>query len=211
MIVVEQRVEDDALDPGLDDAHLAPVLDGGERLGVERLDVRDAAGHEQEDDALRFRGVVIAMACLVLGYGVYITLHSKYDVYPEFAPPRVVIQTEAPGLAPEQVEALVTRPVENAVNGVAGLDTLRSQSVQGLSVVTVAFGDKVEYRVGASESEGRNLMPAPALQFHVMKWAYERGMRCYDLVAIPNADTPADATIIDRRACVRTATARSTR
>jgi CzcA family heavy metal efflux pump len=94
--------------------------------------------------SIRFRGVVIALACLVLGYGIYITLHSKYDVYPEFAPPRVVIQTEAPGLAPEQVEALVTRPVENAVNGVPGLDTLRSQSIQGLSIVSLAFQDKVD-------------------------------------------------------------------
>ena len=104
--------------------------------------------------SIRFRGVVIALACLVLGYGVYITLHSKYDVYPEFAPPRVVVQTEAPGLAPEQVEALVTRPVETAVNGVPGLDTLRSQSVQGLSVVTITFRDSVDvYRARQMVSE----------------------------------------------------------
>ena len=92
--------------------------------------------------SIRFRGVVIALACVVIGYGVYITLHSRYDVYPEFAPPVVVIQTEAPGLAPEQVEALVTRPVENAVNGAPGLDTLRSQSIQGLSLVTLHSGTK---------------------------------------------------------------------
>ncbi len=104
--------------------------------------------------SIRFRGVVIALACLVLGYGVYITVHSKYDVYPEFAPPRVVIQTEAPGLAPEQVEQLVTRPVENAVNGVPGLDTLRSQSVQGLSVIAINFQDKVDvYRARQMVSE----------------------------------------------------------
>ena len=107
--------------------------------------------------SVRFRGVVIALACLVLGYGVYITLYSKYDVYPEFAPPRVVVQTEAPGLAPEQVEALVTRPVENAVNGVPGLDTLRSQSIQGLSVVTIAFQDSVDvYRARQMVSERLN-------------------------------------------------------
>ncbi len=94
--------------------------------------------------SIRFRGVVIALACLVVGYGVYITLHSRYDVYPEFAPPVVVIQTESPGLAPEEVESLVTRPVENAVNGVPGLDTLRSQSIQGLSLVTLTFQDKVD-------------------------------------------------------------------
>lgn len=104
--------------------------------------------------SIRFRGVVIALACLVLGYGVYITLESRYDVYPEFAPPLVMIQTEAPGLAPEQVEALVTRPVENAVNGVPGLDALRSQSTQGLSLVTITFQDKVDvYRARQMVSE----------------------------------------------------------
>ncbi len=89
--------------------------------------------------SIRFRGVVIALACLAAGYGVYETARAKYDVYPEFAPPLVEIQTEAPGLSPQEVEELVTRPVENAVNGVTSLDTLRSQSVQGLSIVTAIF------------------------------------------------------------------------
>jgi CzcA family heavy metal efflux pump len=89
--------------------------------------------------SIRFRGVVIALACVVVGYGIYTALHARFDVYPEFAPPLVVIQTEAPGLSPEEVEALVTRPVENAVNGVGNLDSIRSQSIQGLSVVTAIF------------------------------------------------------------------------
>ncbi len=89
--------------------------------------------------SIRFRGVVIALACVVIGYGIYTALHARFDVYPEFAPPLVVIQTEAPGLSPEEVEALVTRPVENAVNGVGNLDSIRSQSIQGLSVVTAIF------------------------------------------------------------------------
>jgi Cu/Ag efflux pump CusA len=104
--------------------------------------------------SIRFRGVVVALACLVLGYGIYITAHSKYDVYPEFAPPRVVIQTEAPGLSPEEVEQLVTVPVENAVNGVPGLDTLRSQSTLGLSVVSISFQDRMNvYRARQMVSE----------------------------------------------------------
>ena len=60
--------------------------------------------------ALRFRGTVIALACLWLAYGMHVGLRAKLDVFPDFLPPQVTIQTEAPGLAPEQVEALVTRP-----------------------------------------------------------------------------------------------------
>ena len=82
--------------------------------------------------SLTFRGVVMALACTAVGYGIYATLDAKYDVYPEFAPPQVVIQTEAPGLSPEEVEALVTRPVEAVLNGVPELRTIRSQSVAAL-------------------------------------------------------------------------------
>ena len=89
--------------------------------------------------SLRFRGIVIALACALLGYGVYSLSQARYDVFPEFSPPRVVVQTEAPGLAPEQVEVLVTQPIENAINGVPGIESLRSGSIQGLSVVTVVF------------------------------------------------------------------------
>ncbi len=89
--------------------------------------------------SLRFRGIVIALACALFGYGIYSLTQARYDVFPEFAPPQVVIQTEAPGLAPEQVEALVTQPIENAIVGVPGIESLRSGSIQGLSVITVIF------------------------------------------------------------------------
>lgn len=89
--------------------------------------------------SLRYRGVALALAALLAVYGAFVFQQARYDVFPEFAPPQVTVQTEAPGLAPEQVELLVTRPVENAVNGVAGVARLRSQSIQGLSVVTVTF------------------------------------------------------------------------
>jgi CzcA family heavy metal efflux pump len=89
--------------------------------------------------AVRFRGIVIALGCVLLGYGAYSLGHASYDVFPEFAPPQVAIQTEAPGLAPGQVEVLVTRPIENAINGVSGVQQSRSASIQGLSVVTVFF------------------------------------------------------------------------
>jgi CzcA family heavy metal efflux pump len=92
--------------------------------------------------AIRFRGIVIALASLLVGYGLYGLSQARYDVFPEFAPPQVVIQTEAPGLAPEQVEVLVTQPIENAINGVPGIQSLRSASIQGLSLATVVFDPK---------------------------------------------------------------------
>ncbi len=89
--------------------------------------------------ALRFRGVVIALAAVLVGFGSSTLLQSRYDVFPEFAPPEVVIQAEATGLSPEQVELLVTQPIENVLNGLEGIEALRSASIQGLSVITVIF------------------------------------------------------------------------
>src|SRR6059036_1848859 len=93
------------------------------------------------DFSLRFRGVVIALGLVVLGYGIYTASRSQLDVFPESAPPQVVIQTEAAGLSPEQVEQLVTRPIETAVNGVARLESIRSQSIQGLAIITAVFAE----------------------------------------------------------------------
>lgn len=89
--------------------------------------------------AVRFRGIVIALSIALLGYGLFAIGEAKYGVFPEFAPPQVTIQTEAPGLSPEQVEILVTQPIETSINGLAGVESLRSSSIQGLSVVTVVF------------------------------------------------------------------------
>ncbi len=104
--------------------------------------------------AIRWRGVAISLACLLAGYGIYTLSHSKLDVFPEFAPPLAIIQTEAPGLSSEQVEVLVTQPVENAMGGTLGLQTLRSKSLQGLSVVTMTFRDGMDvYRARQLASE----------------------------------------------------------
>ena len=89
--------------------------------------------------SLRFRGIVVALACLLLAYGVFVAARSKLDVFPDFVPPQVTIQAEAPGLAPEQVEQLVTRPLESAINGLGDQESLRSESIQGLSVITIVF------------------------------------------------------------------------
>jgi CzcA family heavy metal efflux pump len=89
--------------------------------------------------AIRFRGIVLALACVVVVYGLYGLSRARYDVFPEFAPPQVAIQTESVGLTPEQVETLVTRPIEIAINGLPGVQRVQSTSIQGLSVVTVFF------------------------------------------------------------------------
>lgn len=89
--------------------------------------------------SVRYRGVVIALAAAFLVYGLLVLARAQYDVFPEFAPPQVAIQTESPGFTPEQVEVLVTTPIENAINGVPGVSVIRSQSIQGLSVITTIF------------------------------------------------------------------------
>jgi CzcA family heavy metal efflux pump len=94
--------------------------------------------------SIRFRGIILSLACALLGYGIFALAGSSYDVFPNFAPPQVSVQSEAPGLSPDQIEALVTQPIENAVNGVAGIDSLRSRSIQGLADITVVFGSDTD-------------------------------------------------------------------
>jgi len=94
--------------------------------------------------SLKFRGIVVVLACIVLGYGLYVASNAKLDVFPDFVQPQVAIQTEAPGLSPEQVEVLVTRPIETTVNGLGDMESLRSESIEGLSVITVVFKEGTE-------------------------------------------------------------------
>ena len=89
--------------------------------------------------SLRFRSVVLVLAGVVLGYGLYVTRTAKLDVFPNFVQPQVVIQTESPGLAPEQVELLVTLPIETLASGLGQLESLRSESIEGLSIITAVF------------------------------------------------------------------------
>lgn len=89
--------------------------------------------------SLKYRRVVVALACLLLAYGIHVATQARLDVFPNFVPPQVTVQTEAPGLAPEQVEVLVTRPVETAIAGLGNQESLRSESIQGLSIVTMVF------------------------------------------------------------------------
>lgn len=92
--------------------------------------------------SIRFHGVIIGLALLVVMYGTYSLTQSNLDVFPEFSPTQVVIQTESPGFSADQVETLVTQPIENNIAGSVGVINLRSQSIPGLSIVTVIFDEK---------------------------------------------------------------------
>ncbi|AQH05124.1 acriflavin resistance protein (plasmid) [Burkholderia sp. KK1] len=91
--------------------------------------------------SLRFRGVIYALALITAGYGLFSLTRAKLDVFPEFAAPMSIVQTEAPGLTSEQVETLVTQPIENGLGGMVGLQSMRSRSMQGLSAVTLVFDE----------------------------------------------------------------------
>ncbi len=89
--------------------------------------------------SIRFSGVIIGIASLMVMYGIYSLTRSNLDVFPEFSPTQLIIQTEAPGLSTDLVESLVSQPIENSISGTVGVELMRSQSIPGLSVVTVIF------------------------------------------------------------------------
>ena len=89
--------------------------------------------------SVKGRVVVLALCVLLVGYGFRTVRTAPLDVFPEFAPPKVEVQTEAPGLSTDEVEALISVPLENALNGTPGLKVIRSKSVLGLSSVVLLF------------------------------------------------------------------------
>jgi CzcA family heavy metal efflux pump len=99
--------------------------------------------------SLRFRFLVVAIALVVMGVGIAQLREAPVDTLPEFTPPYVEIQTEALGLSAEEVEQLITVPMEaDLLNGVEGIDVLRSESLPGLSSITLVFEDDFDLYTG---------------------------------------------------------------
>ncbi len=99
----------------------------------------------------RRHGAISALTALLLIAGIAFAARARLDVFPDFVPSQVDIQTEAPGFAPQQVEQLFTRPIESAIGGVTGLTAMRSESIPGLSIITVSFGNSVDPHVARQE------------------------------------------------------------
>ena len=94
--------------------------------------------------ALHNRLIVLALTVVLFLAGGYALQHMSVDVFPEFAPPQVVIQTEAPGMAPQDVESLITYQLESAINGSPGVTAVRSKTSVGLSTITVVFASNTD-------------------------------------------------------------------
>jgi CzcA family heavy metal efflux pump len=113
--------------------------------------------------SLKFRFLVIAIAAGMMYFGIGRLREMPVDVFPEFAPPLVEIQTPALGLSPAEVEALVTIPLEEALAGVPGLDIMRSKSVPQLSSVKMIFKSGTDVLLARQMVQERVNMVVPSL------------------------------------------------
>jgi len=102
--------------------------------------------------SLKFRYIVLAVAAAIMLFGVAQIPSMPVDAFPEFAPPRVEVQTPSLGLSADEVEAFVTVPLEQAFNGVEGLDLMRSKSIPDLSSIELLF------KAGTDELRARQLV-----------------------------------------------------
>lgn len=94
--------------------------------------------------SLHNRPLILAFTLIFCLSGAYTLQNMPVDVFPEFAPPQVVVQTEAPGMAPQDVETLITYPLESAINGTPGVAHVRSKTSVGLSTIVVVFDEKTD-------------------------------------------------------------------
>jgi CzcA family heavy metal efflux pump len=113
--------------------------------------------------SLKFRFLVIAIAGVMLYFGVGQINDAPVDVFPEFSPPLVEIQTPCLGLSPEEVEALVTIPLEQALQGIPGLDVMRSKSVPQLSAIKMIFGTDTDLMLARQMVQERVSLVTPGL------------------------------------------------
>src|SRR5215813_8826870 len=94
--------------------------------------------------ALRFRLTVVVTAILIVGLGIWSFLHQQIDAYPDISAQMVQVITTYPGRAPEEVERQVTIPIEIAMRNVPRVETIRSRTIFGLSVVQLMFEEGVD-------------------------------------------------------------------
>lgn len=90
------------------------------------------------------RLIILLLSVIILVAGMMTLLRTEVDIFPDLNAPTVVVMTEAPGMATEEVEKMVTYPIESAVAGAQGVETVRSSSSTGFSVVNIQFSGKVE-------------------------------------------------------------------
>ena len=122
------------------------------------------------DLCVRYAGAIATLTLIALLRGAVGDAERAAGRVSRISCPRTVdIQTEAPGFTAQQVEELVTKPIENAVNGATGLATIRSESIPGLSVITIQFADNIDLynaRQGISERLGELGSRLPAGRGH---------------------------------------------
>jgi Cu/Ag efflux pump CusA len=122
--------------------------------------------------SLRYPWLVLLGALTLLASGIMVLRQAPFDVFPEFVPPQATVQTEAPGFVPEQVEALVTHPLEAVINGSNGVETVRSESIQGLSVINITFREgsdpyRARQQVAEALSDAAARLPAGSGAPHI--------------------------------------------
>jgi CzcA family heavy metal efflux pump len=154
--------------------------------------------------SLRFKLLVVALAVGVMGVGVAQLRDAPVDTLPEFTPPYVEIQTEALGLSSEEVEQLVTVPMEaDLLNGVEGIEVMRSESLPGLSSITLVFEDGFDLYTGRQLVQERlTQMGAAALpnisKPPVMLQPYSSSSRLLMFSLASDEVTPIEKSVIAR-------------
>jgi HME family heavy-metal exporter len=105
--------------------------------------------------SLRYRMLIVVISLAVLVYGTYLATTLPIDVFPDLDRPRVIIITECPGLATEEVETLVTQPIETALLGANGVQAVRSQTTAGLNVIYIEFDWTTDIRAARQTVQER--------------------------------------------------------